>query len=1190
MTARRASAAPTSLALAWPALAVLAAFVATYFGLPGGVAAWLVLLVGAWMEQPPLLTGKKDKAGNSSAANPRETRALRRYRTWNDRRAVLWLTLIGPLSVVAFWVLTRIAAFRSTTDEQAGRDWLEKARTVASRYRGTTSLPIRGDHVIAAFAAVAAATAADGVLLRLLNALFLASAITAVAWSRRSAQPGEYPGTEVTKRNLSVVMGQRLSLVTSLAAAALAAPAAFLLALMVAALLPGRIAPAVVFAVASASVAAAAILSVRLRRASLRIWKEAQQAGALWASRWEICKIEPAPACIEVQTIGSAMVYTFEAPGNLGALGMLNLMPKIAPTLDAGTNAYFVACPNIVGGQPVPGSGHPTRFRIAVWDASDIPDITDPATPRDVVQLHVDASMGKALDDLRMARVALIDIATVTAPDSPTLVYQTTWGVPYLPQSFATMREYGAPGALASMLGCEAVADHRAEILYVGDLFGENTVYADEKDGESATRDRLRDICTEDAWDGYWKAALKQGANPPTIKLPNCKTAEVGGIDIHRDVFVTRVGLPPSDYFGLESRLAAAKVGVPFLCITGFPALPPAKPGERHPQALAVIWSQTAPPGSPDKLAPPRRPARSASQFPDPDIGREIPFRATLESGHLWVLAGHVHKAFAATRLAKPEVYLARCLTSVRSRTHIWQVDVALHGGTTVRDVRTSADRLRQALGVPWLRVADAGHGYVTIFAGADPGAVTLADPDADLPVLENLNWQAAWLAANTSGKDGTLPVIESVSTLPRNESVKAITTTIPDGMSLEIMRAAIPKLRVPTRYSFIDIRPGGDPVHAVILACEDNPIPAYQPYDFAQSLTGLAFATGIDGEPVTWNPKDDPHILLAGVTGGGKTAAASTVLYSARAAGYKVVIIDTIKGAADFGFMADQCLAVARDRVEAAATMKAIYAEIRRRVDLATQYAATSIDDLPEAIRPPRWIVLIDEFASTIAKSAVPPVSDDPDVIAEREKAQRDNDSANIIGSYAGRFAREARSAGIHMVLAAQGLGAKALDSVPGGDTLKKNLARTLLGKASWGDRNSALRVADAAPMLDGDVPVGRAVWEPLRGAAGVVQFWYADQERFAAELHARVGTESDVLDIEPFMPKARPEDAIAAFGRLDDVYDPAADLGAGAVDLGELDLGELDLGELDLDPGDPGQHEPLPWDDEPWGAEVVW
>jgi len=74
----------------------------------------------------------------------------------------------------------------------------------------------------------------------------------------------------------------------------------------------------------------------------------------------------------------------------------------------------------------------------------------------------------------------------------------------------------------------------------------------------------------------------------------------------------------------------------------------------------------------------------------------------------------------------------------------------------------------------------------------------------------------------------------------------------------------------------------------------------------------------------------------------------------------------------------------------------------------------------------------------------------------------------------FAGKIAREARSAGVTLALGTQKLSAKMLDTIPGAGDLKVNLSRVLLGKTSRGERMSALRDPDDTPDLNGIVPRG--------------------------------------------------------------------------------------------------------------------
>ena len=102
----------------------------------------------------------------------------------------------------------------------------------------------------------------------------------------------------------------------------------------------------------------------------------------------------------------------------------------------------------------------------------------------------------------------------------------------------------------------------------------------------------------------------------------------------------------------------------------------------------------------------------------------------------------------------------------------------------------------------------------------------------------------------------------------------------------------------------------------------------------------------------------------------------------------------------------------------------------------------------------------------------------------------------------FAGKIAREARSAGVTLALGTQKLSAKMLDTIPDAGYLKVNLSRVLLSKTSWGDRVSALRDPDDAPDLDGTVPRGRGMWESTAHPAQVIQCRYATQSELTTQL----------------------------------------------------------------------------------------
>ena len=180
----------------------------------------------------------------------------------------------------------------------------------------------------------------------------------------------------------------------------------------------------------------------------------------------------------------------------------------------------------------------------------------------------------------------------------------------------------------------------------------------------------------------------------------------------------------------------------------------------------------------------------------------------------------------------------------------------------------------------------------------------------------------------------------------------------------------------------------------------------------------------------------------------------------------------------------------------------RAVYAEVTRPEQHNADHGVGSYRELPDP--PPHIMVLIDEFTSLVGRDPVPPRTGDKELDAERELIEAANHARIEIGVFAGKIAREARSAGVTLALGTQKPSAKMLDTIPGAGDLKVNLSRVLLGKTSRGDRMSALRDPDDAPDLDGIVPRGRVLWETTAHPARVIQCWYATQQDFRAALEA--------------------------------------------------------------------------------------
>ena len=1086
-----------------------------YRQLPGLVAVWFALVVAAWSEPSVVLTGRKDSSGYPTPANPAEERRLNQYRTWRDLKVRL---ILPGGDIMSGWPLLW--------------SWLFAAMVAG----------------LAAFAPVKLPG------YRLLDAAAAFLVVTVSCAARRRALGTDHPGTRVDALGRAARAGH-LWLVLAVFATAvgvgadLALRAAFAKWPSVAAQVPTH---PVLYALVPVTLATAA-LGYPLREAALAEWRELVAARAQYATRWMALKRDPAPVLIKHETVGAATLDTFEAPGHEGSMTYLPLGPKIAPTYGAGTRVAVLECPDEGPEGPIAGSVHPLRFQIAVWPVADLPHPEAPDARQAEIELFARCAAVWALEPLGYARLCLAALWRLTPEPMPapgegtgrpeagylplpideprpadesgdgppdTVVDgadpatdRATGGAPagdgaahtpspsawasqwFSPAGLAivSLRDRGEGPTMAAKFGCDVLLDHRAEVIYFGALDDPAVRFLDDD-----TAAQVGGLAVEDQWRHRWAALPKQGANPPTIQHSTYEErALADGTIVRQQAFVTRESVTAEDYFGMEAHLLTTLSPAQWCSITGW-SVQGQRRGERHGQAVCVYWADRQVPVSPHALAP-----APAAQ---------------------WVLAGRINEAFAkAQKLHRPETITARAMTSARSRNgHIWEVSLRLYGGDTLADVRKNAERIRQALGTPWLRVADSEDGCL-LYLGVSPDRAELASERRDRARLVELDWDQAWLDGGVVSPNGLVPRLTGVDHMPNNTKVQVLTFTLPPGLDVYRCRAAVPKLKTSTGNVFVEIRTvRNDAGSITVLACAENPMPDRCAYDFdyADTVPVLPFATGVEGEPICFDMADSPHLLVAGTTGGGKSVTAQALLYGAIVNGADVAVIDPSKGAADFRFMQDHAVGFATSVVEAAAVMRAVYDEVVRRKDANSAAGVGSAKELPEPPRP--VVVFIDEFTSLMAgkKPSTRP-EDDPERETQRLERMALYNAQSDIGFYAGKIAREARSADVHLILATQKLTLKLLSDDL--SDVKTNLARILLGKANQGERMSALRDPENAPSLGEDIPKGRGIWESLSAPAVTGQFWFATQTEFAAQLAARVAplTDDRRLDLEPYLPQ---------------------------------------------------------------------
>lgn len=1060
----RAKAAPQpSLALPILAGGVAAAVAACVFRYPGLAVLWVALIAAAFAEPAAVLTGRKDSSGYPTPANSAEQRKLERYRFWRDLR----FRLVLPNS-------------------EWGPGW-----------------PILVSWLVAACTAGAVAVLPTKLgVFHAVNALAALVVVSQAAAAMRRRAGSDCPGTRLDTGR--VFVASRAGKV-SLAVGALLAVAADV-ALMVT--VPASVVPTAQRAVALLPLTGLFVLGVAVapwKSLALANWRALTNSRAEWMPRWESLKIDPAPSLIEHELLGPLRLDTFVAPGHLGAAAFWPMAAKLTPMLGSGMRLAVLETPDEGPTGPVPGTRHPLRFTIVTVATHELPDLTDATQDEKVVQTYAHCCFVWALEALGYGRPVPQGVELITVSSSPTsdapvptqpatpepapapadeidpetglrrsvgtggprlrrgtkaapaanptpappAAWRSWWSWPGGPD-LATVRRSVGSGPVSAAFGCEVLFDHRRDITYFGALDFSPETGGPERfiEGEDAAK-ALADLGEEDRWDAIWAATLKRDANPPTVKLNTVDSRPLAdGTEITRLAFAVRLGDDPLAYQRLETKLASSMNGVAFASITGWPVASN-RPGERHPQAFAVTYSRKTVPRTPDAL-------------PDSTAGA-------------WVLAGHVNAAFDACKLPRPEVVSATCLTGapakrtrpdrlaappMRSPTgNLWSIQLRLYGGVTLATVRTAAERLRSEMGAPWLRVERAEDGC-TLYVGQVPALANLSDPVTQKPKLISLDWEQAWLDTKVIGTGGLVPRLISTDVMPNNNDVQVLIFELPAGLDITMVREVTKKLSTATDNAYIEIRGVKDtPSQIMVLACEHNPMPQMVPYDFnRRAATGeIVFATGIDGEPVIWKPRDAGHVLFAGTTGSGKSSGAQAILYGALSSGAELVVIDPTKGASDFSFLEPYARRIvgldaekdlAFHLLDAAATMRAIYVtEGGRRRKLNAQHGVGSYLDLPEAVRPKLMIVFIDEFVGLIGMDKVSrtPI-DDEEMEYERQVQLVTNMAKMQVGQMASKIAAEARAWGIHLILGTQKLPAAMLDQIPNGSILKSLSLDTML------------------------------------------------------------------------------------------------------------------------------------------------
>lgn len=461
----------------------------------------------------------------------------------------------------------------------------------------------------------------------------------------------------------------------------------------------------------------------------------------------------------------------------------------------------------------------------------------------------------------------------------------------------------------------------------------------------------------------------------------------------------------------------------------------------------------------------------------------------------------------------------------------LWMATVRLHGGTTMQKLRDKTDAIRTSLGADWLQIAqtapsrdgiaDLPPDQAVIVFGVDPGQITLQNRRHDL-WLESLRWSHVWTSAKVTGENGRVPQLVEVGKIESNKAIDLLTFELPPGLSYEQCRSASDKVAAVSNSVFIEFRRvKGSASRFQVLSCLFDPLPELVPYRFEsphpsweipdKGMTRLPIGLAPDGTTVSTFFPDTPHFGVWGGTGSGKSFGLMTFIYGALVRNWEVVICDAVKEAADFKAFRPWCEAMATTIESVSNVVETVYQEVLARKRVNSEMGAANWMELDPAVRPRPLLLVIDEAFSTVSESPVPRGAP-ADIV---EEAKQMNAHKGLILDRMGRIAREARSAGVYMIIAAQRGDAQVLK----GEFKANLLGRLGLGSMAKNERELAFKSPEEAPSLERGFR-GRGIVEQEGALTTIVQTFFAKQPDYEAHLRKILGEGHNPEDVMNQLP----------------------------------------------------------------------
>lgn len=249
-----------------------------------------------------------------------------------------------------------------------------------------------------------------------------------------------------------------------------------------------------------------------------------------------------------------------------------------------------------------------------------------------------------------------------------------------------------------------------------------------------------------------------------------------------------------------------------------------------------------------------------------------------------------VLNALASLKLEQPLFMEARQIT-VRRKPIIYESKwiISDGAGVTFDQYLAATTKIAEKLGCQWARVYQRpGENHLTLLYGARP-ATTQTVSKNDMKLLHEADWFYWMRSVDLVGTNGLPPRL--VRANRNDQGLDELDFALPAGVSRETVLAKMNKLETASHIPYIREESQDDPSTLRLVCGEADPLNAtYLFRDHLDTLfqnpvkgapnTDWYVGVGADGELVKYEwGSDEPHLLIAGNTGAGKSVVVNVML-----------------------------------------------------------------------------------------------------------------------------------------------------------------------------------------------------------------------------------------------------------------------------------------------------------------------